>query len=449
MGAGHLPPVPVGGRSFRKWALVYLEAEGVARRPMTAATVRTSLQAVQRLAVTKQHLAGKRPGRATADLLVATIRDLPYVQWDPVSVVAPSHLLSLWARVGSFRAADLERLLWKDRRLLQHWIPFAAIVATEDYPLFASYMRRYPESLSDSWGAQRARARAFLAKHGELRRRVLAQLRGGPLQLNEFEDHARTKRAAGDWEPSSAVSEMLWHLLMAGEVMVVGHDGNQNLWGLTDAFLPSWTSQRELSEEEADLEAAQKALRGLGVATRKEIHYYFVRGCYHDIRATMETLTADSRIHRVVVDGLPSKDQQYVHADDVRLLDELERDRFSPRVALLPPFDNMVYSQARGKRVFSFDYVREQFLPKAKRRFGMWVLPILRGEQFIGRMDARLDRERRLFQVNALFAEQDAPRDPRVAHEIREELDRLAVFLGADAVAFTSRVPSAWKTALR
>jgi uncharacterized protein len=415
---------------------------------MTSAPIRTSLPAARRLAVTKQHLSGKRPGRATAERIVETIRDLPYVQWDPVSVVAPSHILSLWARVGSFRLADFDRLLWTERRLLQHWIPFASVVATEDYPIFSSLMRRYPESLSDSWGAQRARARTFLAKHKDLRRGILADLRGGPLQLNQFKDHARTKRIAGDWEPSSAVSEMLWHLLMSGEAMVVGHEGNQNLWGLPDAFLPSWVNREVLSEAEADLEAAQRALKGLGVATAKEVHYYFIRGCYRDIRSTLETLVADSRIHRVVVEGVPGGDERFVHADDVALLDELSRDKFSPRVAVLPPFDNMISSPVRGKQLFNFDYVREQFLPKAKRRFGMWVLPILRGAQFIGRMDARLDKEKRRFQVHALFAEPGAPAARTVATEIREELDRLAAFLGADSVVFTSKVPPIWKGVL-
>jgi uncharacterized protein len=416
---------------------------------MAPVPVRTSLQAARRLAVTKQRLSGPRPRRATAARIVETVRDLPYVQWDPVSVVAPSHLLSLWARVGPFRLPDLDRLLWAERRLLQHWIPFASIVATEDYPLYSSLMRRYPESLSGSWGTQRGRARAFLARHRDLRARVLADLRSGPLQLNQFTDHARTKRVAGDWEPSSAVAEMLWHLLMSGHAMVVGHEGNQNLWGRPQDFLPSWVNQKVLSEEEADLEAAQRALRGLGVATAQEVHYYFIRGCYRDVRSTLETLVADSRVHRVVIEGLTGRDERFVHADDVALLEALARDRFSPRVAVLPPFDNLVCHPARSQKLFHFGYVREQFLPKAKRRFGMWVLPILRGEQFIGRLDARLDKEKRRLQVNALFAEPGAPRELAVAREIREELDHLAAFLGADSVAFTSKVPSFWKGGLR
>lgn len=416
---------------------------------MTAVPIRAPLRAARRLAVTKQQLAGKRPARATSERMVQTVRDLPYVQWDPVSVVAPSHILSLFARLGPFRLSEFDRLLWTERRLLQHWIPFASVVATDDYPLFASFMRRYPESLSDSWGAQRGRARAFLARHSELRRRVLAELGRGPMLLNQFKDHARTRRTAGDWAPSSAVSEMLWHLLMSGRVMVVGHEGNQNLWGLPDACLPSWTRREALSEEDADREAAQRAVRGLGVATAREVKYYFVRGCYRDVESTLESLVSGSRIHRVVVEGTPGREERFVHADDVALLDELARGEFPSRVAVLPPFDNMVCMQGRGQRLFDFDYVREQFLPKAKRRFGMWVLPILRGERFIGRMDARLDAEKHRLEVHALFAEKDAPTAPGVAHEIREELERLATFLGADTVAFTSKVPSIWTAGLR
>src|SRR5215471_6044551 len=116
---------------------------------MKSTPTRISLDVARRLIVTKQRLAGRRPGRAGSESLVQIVRDLPYVQWDPVSVLAPSHLLSLWARAGTFRLADLNRLLWRDRRLLQHWIPFASIVATDDFPLYSSLMRRYPESLSD------------------------------------------------------------------------------------------------------------------------------------------------------------------------------------------------------------------------------------------------------------------------------------------------------------
>src|SRR5437870_10251878 len=102
-----------------------------------------SLESARRLAVTKQHLADKLTIGSTQDAILSVIRDLGYVQLDPVNVVAPSHLITLWSRVGNFRTSDLDRLLWDDKKLFEHWSHAASIVLTEDYPLFYSLMRRY------------------------------------------------------------------------------------------------------------------------------------------------------------------------------------------------------------------------------------------------------------------------------------------------------------------
>src|SRR5213596_3925845 len=153
-----------------------------------------SLDCARRLAVTKQHLAGKVPTGPATEMIVSVIRDLGFVQWDPVDVVAPSHLITLWSRVGKFRMSDLDRLLWDDKKLFEHGSHAASIVLTEDYPLHYSLMRRYPESLSKSWGGWRRKARTWLARHTDLRQAILRQLKRGPLRLTEFEENVPTKR---------------------------------------------------------------------------------------------------------------------------------------------------------------------------------------------------------------------------------------------------------------
>ncbi|OLB68141.1 hypothetical protein AUI06_11810 [archaeon 13_2_20CM_2_52_21] len=113
---------------------------------MGKTVISTSAQVARRLAVTKQHLAGKLPAKATREHILSVVRDLTFVQWDPIGVVAPSHVLSLWSRVGNFPLSDLEGLLWNQKGLFLHWVNFAAsILLTEDYPLYYSMMRRYPE----------------------------------------------------------------------------------------------------------------------------------------------------------------------------------------------------------------------------------------------------------------------------------------------------------------
>jgi uncharacterized protein len=415
----------------------------MSREPLTI-----SLESVRRLAVSKQLLSGRLPAHGTLTEILSVVRDLDYVQWDPVSIVAPSHILTLWNRVGDFRLSDLEKLLWNEKRLFLHWTPQASVVSMGDYPLYHSLMSRYPESLTRTWGNHRTAAKKFLAGHADLRRKVLGELKKGPRQLSQFKDHAHTQRHGGDWTASSDVSLMLFHLLMSGRVMVVGHQGNQNIWGLSEEFLPSWVDRKVLSEEEFEREAAQRAIRALGTGTPKEITYYFVRGRYQNLKAILASLESESTIHRVTVEGSGPQEERYIHHRDVSLVDSMDTSAWIPRVSLLPPFDNLVCSTARTKRVFGFDYVREQFLPAEKRRFGTYVLPILWGDKLIGRIDPRLDKARGELVINAVHAEPDAPPERAIADKIGETIARLAKFLGASRVTYTSRVPSAWKSSL-
>jgi len=416
---------------------------------MSPDSLSISLTGARRLNIVQQHLAGRLPSKVTAEAMLGVVRDLGYVQWDPVTVVAPSHLLSFWARLGEFPTELLERLLWRDKTLFEHWTPMASLVLTEDYPLYLSLMERYPESLTRSWGNHRDAAKRFLSAQTDLRKKVLRELKKGPRTVGQFRDHRTTKRNDGEWGSASDVSLMLFHLLMRGEVMVVGHDGPQNLWGLSERFLPDWVERRALSAEEAERAAAQRAIRALGTASPREITLYFPRGRYMDLKGTLARLEAESLIHRVKVDGWEGRDERYIHHRDLLLLESLEGSRFEPRVSLLPPFDNLLYSQARGQRLFGFDYIREQFLPREKRRFGTYVLPIVWGERLIGRIDPRLDKESRTLIVNAVHAEPGAPSERDVAEKIDDAVASLARFIGARKVRYPSRVPAEWRSALR
>jgi uncharacterized protein len=393
--------------------------------------------------ITKQRLAQKLQRKPSKDDILSVVRDLCYVQWDPIDAVAPSHIVSFWSRLGSFRLSDLDALLWEDRKLFMHWNP-AMLVPTEFYPLCHSLMRRYPESISDSWGTWKRGARKFLATHGELQKRILADLeRRGPLLANEFQDYMRGKSPDG-WTSGSDVSNMLFHLLMLGHVMVVGHRGNQNLWDLANDFLPEWVDKRELSEEEFEREAAQKALRSLGVATPREIFLYFPRARYLQMKKTMAGLEKESKVHRVQVKQLGAREERYIHHDDISMLESIASE-WEPQMTLLAPFDNLLNDHGRLSRLFGFDYIHENFLPKNKRKYGTFVHPILNGDRLIGRVDLRKDKTNRKLVVVGVFAEQGVPSDKAVVTKLRETLEDLAEFVGVDEVMYPRRVPGVWK----
>jgi uncharacterized protein YcaQ len=412
-------------------------------------TITISAQDARRLAVTKQHLAGKLPAKATREHILSVVRDLIFIQWDPIEVVAPSHVLALWNRVGNFPLSDLDRLLWNEKKLCKHWANRAAlIVLTEDYSIYYSLMKRYPGSLSKSWGAQKAHARKFLAEHRALAKSITKQLKKGPLHLTQFEEYLRTKRSADAWTSGSDVSEMLFHLELGGAVMVVGHQGNRNVWGLPEEFLPSWVERKELTEEDVERTAAQRAIRALGTASPPEINYYFPRGRYQNLRRALESLEDDSVIHRVRVAEYQGREERYIHEMDIRLL-EMMNDAWQPRVSLLPPFDNLICGRSRTNRVFGFDYSHEMFLPQNQRKFGYYVLPILWGDKLIGRVDPLMDRSKERLVINSVHAEPTASADKEAAPKIAEAIQRLADFLGAKEVKYSSHVPAAWRSSLR
>ena len=310
-------------------------------------------------------------------------------------------------------------------------------------------MTRYPESLSRSWGGWKTKARKWLAEHAELRKSILKELKKGPLRLSEFEGYVRTKRGTDLWTSGSDVSVALFHLQMRGEVMVVGHQGNQKIWGLPETFLPSWVQRGDLTEEELEQAGAERTIRALGTASPSEINLYFLRGRYLNLRKALDRLREESTIHRVNVAGLGGKTERYVHGSDIPLLQSMDSDAWNPRMSLLAPFDNLVSARNITNRLFGFNYVLEIYLPQSKRKFGSYVLPILWGDRFIGRVDPKLDREGKKLLIHSVHAEPGAPTDKEVSSIIGETILNLAEFLGAKEVEYTARVPKAWRNSLR
>src|SRR3989441_13340212 len=163
----------------------------------------------------------------------------------------------------------------------------------------------------------------------------------------------------------------------------------------------------------------------------------------------LERLKEETRIHRIHITGLDGKDERYVQDKDIQLLESINSDAWQPRTSLLAPFDNLICLRSRTNKIFGFDYLHENFLPKSKRKFGTFVHPILYGDKLIGRADLLMDRKNEKLLVNSVHAERGAPGDKEVSSEIRQTIQQFAEFLGAKEVVYTARVPAAWKNSLR
>ena len=393
----------------------------------------------RRLAVSRQRLTGP-PAPADPEAIMSVVTDLGGLQIDPISVVARSHLLVLWSRLGGYDPADLEALLWRERRLFEYWTHAAAIVCTHDYPIHSLLMRRHP---------RHQQLRNWLAANQTLRRSILRQLRAnGPLPTRAIEDRAEVAWQSSGWTGGRNVDRMLDLLWTQGRIMVAGRQGQQRVWDLAERVLPDWAPTRRPPEREVVRLAAQRSLRALGVATARDIDRHFTAYRYPGLDGVLATLERAGRVERVRVaaDGSEHPGPWYVHADDLPLLERLQAGDWQPRTTLLSPFDNLLINRERTERLFGFHYRMEIYVPKAARRYGYYVLPILHGDRLVGRVDPAMDRRSGRLVVHAIHAEPDAPEaaGPAVAAALQD----LASFLGADGIDLRQKAPQVWRSAV-
>ena len=317
----------------------------------------------RRIAVRAQLLDGSASG------VLETVRQLGFLQMDPIATVATPQQLVLFSRLGPFDTAELECLLWEERKLFEY---DAFIYPIEDLPLQRARMarrRRGGKLKRDEW------IRDFLRENARFRRHVLRELeRNGPLLSRDLEHDLMPAGQAHRWWGDRQVRLMLDILAMRGEIAVAGRAGKQRVWDLGERVFPQSES---LPWREAERELERRRRRSLGV--------WRERG------------------------------EWVAHAD---VSDEPVPDR----ATLLSPFDRLVHDRDRAEALFGFHYRLEMYVPPAKREFGYYVLPLLVGDRLVGRAEPRFDRKTRKLELLGSWGD---------TSRLGETLERIAQFLGA------------------
>jgi uncharacterized protein YcaQ len=332
-----------------------------------------SAEEARRIAVRAQLLDG------SARNVLDTVRALGFLQIDTVATVAPPQQLVLWSRLGPYDTAELDRLLWEERKLFE-WNAF--IWPIEDLPFVQARMRRRRNKYT--W---ELRGNEFLKANVRARRYLLRELeRRGPLLSRELDD--RGVASWGEthgWWGSRTVPVMLEILHGRGVVAVVGRRDGERLWDLAERWYPP---TEKVSLREAESALAEKRFRAAGVRLEKG--------------------------------------EWIAHPD---ISDEAVPDR----AALLSPFDRLIYDRVRTEALFGFNYRLEMFVPKAKREYGYYVLPLLVGDRLVGRAEPRFDRKTKTLKLLGAWGD---------TSRLDEALGSLSEFLGAERVQASGLAPS-------
>lgn len=353
------------------------------------------------IAVMAQQLDASGPAE-----LLDVVRHQGFVQIDPTAAVARTEHLVLWSRLGrSFDPADLAREL-AARRLFEYR---AFIYPIEDYPLLRPIMEAWPDG---RWGFH-TRVRDFLEANSAFADYVIGELeRRGALRSRDLEDRSAQGWRSRGWTNQRNLTQMLDYLSAQGRIAVAGRAGNERLWDVAERVLP--TDSPRVSLEEATRIRARRRLRAQGLVRAISSEAAREEG----VEARIEGIRGRWRV-------------------DPELLDR----PFEGRTALLSPFDRLVYDRAVTQALWDFEYRLEIYVPIEKRRWGYYVLPIVRGERLVGRVDARADRRAGVLQVPALHLEPHATATDRDA--AHAELGELAAWLRLERVTVEREIVGA------
>ncbi|MFE7513724.1 winged helix-turn-helix domain-containing protein [Streptomyces sp. NPDC057540] len=357
-----------------------------------------SADEARRIALRAQGFLGAPDRRAGVR---GVLRSLGQVQLDTISVLARSHELIPYARLGAVGRPAVEDAYWTGSHAFEYWSHAACVLPVEEWPHFAFRRRAYRDR--PHWGHELS-----AGAYGK----VIDQLRDqGPLTATEL-GGAKNKGEWWDWSDSKIAVE---RALMYGEVVVTERRGWKRVYDLAERAIPRALLHDDLDDAECVRRLVRQAGEALGVGTRADIaDYHRIKGEQFD--AAVEA----SGLVPVTVAGWGKP----AWADPAALAAE---PRGRHRTTLLSPFDSLIWERARTERIFGFTHRLEAYVPKQKRVHGYFAMPVLAGGRLVGRVDPA--REGR-----TLVAKQVSLDGPKAVPAVARALREAAAWVGCDTV---------------
>ncbi len=354
----------------------------------------------------------QKPGGIGPDAVGNLVERIGFVQIDTISVVERAHHHIIASRLPGYKVEWLETA-----PVFEYWAHAAAYLPWKDFRHTLPRKERI-RSAGHDW---------FRVEQAETER-VMERIRAeGPLMARDFEAPRKTV-GWWDWKPSKRALEYLFH---AGELMALPRRGFQKVLDLTERVLagaPPGTELRSPTPEEHAAWYVDRALDAWGIVALDEIAYQ-----RREHVKLIERVLADGEdageLGRIQVEGIP-KTVYWARNSDVEKCDTpIHNGR---ELFILSPFDPFLIHRKRIRRLFNFDFTIECYVPEARRTFGYFALPLLRGTGFVGLLDAKADRPARTLLVNRIRYDGPARQKPVFDRALEKALERFAAFNGLE-----------------
>ena len=377
-----------------------------------------------------QQLALSKSPRARFDkqALLDVIHQLAYVQVDSINIVERAHHMILYSRNRNYKREMLYALLEEDRELFEHWTHDACILPVSHFPHWVHRFDAARTRLRQGYWRKRLGARPNRVLNA-VRRRID---REGPLRTRDFENATKGKRESWwGWTEEKSALEYLWR---TGELGITRREGFEKVYDRMENVVPARFRNGTIEREASIDWKCREALLRMGAATPAELAGFWNSFDTKTARAWIEREFAAGGLIEVLIETADgSKPRPRVALPQT--LDLLKQTEAATRgMRLVSPFDPVVRDRKRARWLYGFDYRIEVFVPANQREYGYYVLPILEGERFTGRIDLKAHRADSYLEVIGLWWEAEVENSAGRMDALAKLLAHLATFVGVKEV---------------
>lgn len=350
---------------------------------------------------------------------LSAIEHLGYIQIDTISVIERAHHHTLWNRNPNYRKSHLDQLL-EEKRVFEYWSHAASYLPMRDFRFSLPRKNAFASGEQDHWFERDEK------QMNHVLRRIASE---GPLMAKDFDT---PHKSAGDWK-SKPAKKALENLFMQGDLMVPRRVNFHKVYDLTERVLPNSTDTRTPTPREHARFLITRFLLAHGIGQPAEITY-LLKGLKEIVSLTLHEMIETGEILSLQVAG-----QGFYTLP--RSLELLKLPLSRTKLKILSPFDNLVIQRKRMRSLFNFDYLIECYLPKSKRKFGYFSLPILWNGKLVARMDCKADRKDRRLHIHHLALEPGLKNLEAFALALRRQLPEFLKFNQCDNLSLHLTTP--------
>ena len=397
------------------------------------------LSAVRALTLHAQ-LLDRSPGSTptpSLDSVYEVVDHLGAVQIDTLNVVARSHYLVLWSRLGAYDPKLFDRLAFdpSQRRTFEGWQHAACFIPMHEYryqmPLQRS-LRENPSNWYTHWLSENHNPEIVQV----VRERITQE---GALRVSDFERGDHPPGTWWNWRPAKVALE---YLFAFGELMIAERVNFQRAYDLATRVLPKGVDMTEPSIEERDRFWIERSAKAHGICTAAQAADYTwmklgrARPAVDQLRKEGVLLEVKAKL----MDGETS--EMLVHRDNLPLLEKAASGAINPqRTTFLSPFDSLFWARGRDESFWGFRQRLESYTPAPKRVYGYFCLPILHKDRLVGRFDPKLERKNRLLRLNDLYLEPGVKADEELVSAVAGAMRDFMKFHNADDLVIENSQP--------